>query len=162
MTNLFSLEGKLAVVTGARRGLGLAMAKSLAEAGADIIGVSAQLEPEGSEVQQVVEGLGRKFSAFKCDFSNPTEVDSLANELKNLPIDILVNNAGTIKRAPAVEHSMELWNEVLEVNLNSQFRLTRPIAEAMLKQGKGKIVFTASLLSFQGGINVPSLSLIHI
>jgi 2-deoxy-D-gluconate 3-dehydrogenase len=156
MTNLFSLEGKLAVVTGARRGLGLAMAKSLAVAGADIIGVSAQLEPEGSEVQRVVEGLGRKFSAFNCDFSNPTEVDSLANELKNLPIDILVNNAGTIKRAPAVEHSMELWNEVLEVNLNSQFRLTRPIAEAMLKQGKGKIVFTASLLSFQGGINVPS------
>lgn len=156
MGNKFSLEGKLAVITGARRGLGFAMAQSLAEAGADIIGVSAQLEAEGSEIQRAVEALGRKFQGFQCDFGKPDEVDALALELASLPIDILVNNAGTISRAPAVDHTMEIWNQVIEVNLNSQFRLTRPIAAGMIERGKGKIVFTASLLSFQGGINVPS------
>ncbi|MEY4499893.1 MAG: hypothetical protein RL319_881 [Actinomycetota bacterium] len=156
MKDYFSLKGKLAVVTGARRGIGFGMAKALAEAGADIIAVSAQLESQGSAIQLEIEKLGRKYQGFQCDFSNPADVDRLAKEFAGFEIDILVNNAGMISRAPALEHSMDIWNQVIEVNLNSQFRLTQPIADGMLKRGHGKIIFTASLLSFQGGINVPS------
>lgn len=157
-THPFDLTGKLAVVTGAKRGLGRAMAEALAAAGADIIGVSATLEPEGSEVAQAVESLGRTFSARTVDFSDRAAVGALGAELAALerPIDILVNNAGTIERAPAAEHSDDLWDHVLQVNLSSQFVLSREIGQAMIQRGAGgKIIFTASLLSFQGGINVP-------
>ncbi|RXK49861.1 2-dehydro-3-deoxy-D-gluconate 5-dehydrogenase KduD [Aquirufa rosea] len=154
---MFDLSGKLALVTGCKRGIGKAMALGLAEAGADIIGVSANLELIGSEVEKEVQALGRNFSAYQADFSNR---ESLYQLIKNVSfdfpkIDILVNNAGTILRDPAAEHSDEYWDEVLEVNLTSQFILSREIGRSMLKQGSGKIIFTASLLSFQGGINVP-------
>ena len=152
----FSLHGQLAVVTGARRGIGLAIATALAEAGADIVGVSASLEREGSEVQQAVEGAGRTFSAHRVDFADREAVMSLAAELveSDRPVDILVNNAGTIARAPAVEHSDEAWDHVIEVDLSSQFVLTREVGRRMVERGSGKVIFTASMLSFQGGINV--------
>jgi len=133
------------------------MAIGLAEAGADIIGVSANLELAGSQVSTSVEALGRKFKAYQADFSNRDSLYAFIKQLKaDYPrIDILVNNAGTIKRNPAAEHSDEFWDEVLEVNLSSQFILSREIGSIMLANGGGKIIFTASLLSFQGGINVP-------
>ncbi|MEY3919024.1 MAG: 2-deoxy-D-gluconate 3-dehydrogenase [Bacteroidota bacterium] len=157
MKNAFDLTGKVALVTGCKRGIGMAMALGLAEAGADIIGVSANLELAGSQVSKSVEALGRKFKAYQADFSNRDSLYSFIKQVKvDFPrIDILVNNAGTILRNPAAEHSDEFWDEVLEVNLSSQFILSREIGSTMLAQGSGKIIFTASLLSFQGGINVP-------
>mgnify|MGYP006208082371 CR=1 FL=1 len=157
MKNTFDLTGKIALVTGCKRGIGMAMALGLAEAGADIIGVSANLELSGSQVSKAVEALGRKFKAYQADFSNRDSLYAFIKQLKaDYPrIDILVNNAGTILRNPAAEHSDEFWDEVLEVNLSSQFILSREIGARMITEGSGKIIFTASLLSFQGGINVP-------
>lgn len=153
----FDLKGKTALVTGCKRGIGKAMAIGLAEAGADIIGVSASLEKHGSMVEQEVEGIGRKFKAYTCDFGNRESLYEFIKQVKNdFPkIDILVNNAGTILRAPAVEHSDEYWDKVIEVNQTAQFVLTREIGKEMVARGAGKIVFTASLLTFQGGITVP-------
>lgn len=154
----FDLTGRVAVVTGARRGIGLAMAEALAHAGADVIAVSAHLEPHGSQVQRVVEAAGRAFLGLPVDLSDRDAVTGLVGQLSGLgtPVDILINNAGTISRAPALEHSDGDWDRVLEIDLTSQFRLTRGIASGMVQRGSGKVVFTASLLSFQGGINVPA------
>jgi 2-deoxy-D-gluconate 3-dehydrogenase len=153
----FDLSGKLAVVTGASRGIGLAIATAYAEAGADIVAVSTTLPSADSDVRKAVEGRGRELTAFATDFADHAAVLALADELGSLgrPVDILVNNAGTIARAPAVEHSDELWDRVLQVNLSSQFTLTREVGRRMVDRGAGKVVFTASLLSFQGGITVP-------
>lgn len=153
----FDLSGKTALVTGAKRGIGKAMAEALAEAGADIIAVSATLDPSGSEVGDAVRGLGRNFEAYACDFSNRAAVKAFTSQmnLQHPDIDILVNNAGTIQRTPAAEHPDAMWDEVIEVNLNAQFILTRDIGGKMLERGSGKIIFTASLLTFQGGITVP-------
>ena len=120
---MFDLTGKVALVTGARRGIGLAMAQALAGAGADIIGVSAQLEAEGSEAQMSVESVGRRFTALRADLGDRAAVNDLARHvLRREPaIDILVNNAGTIERAPAVDHDPDTWDRVLEVNLNAPF-----------------------------------------
>jgi 2-dehydro-3-deoxy-D-gluconate 5-dehydrogenase len=153
---LFDLSGKLALVTGARRGIGLAMAVALAEAGADIIGVSAQLEPTGSEVQLRVEAAGRRFSGFQVDFADRAAVAEFATEIEDSAIDILVNNAGSIARSPAVEHDLSTWDTILDINLRSPFLLAQTAARSMITRGGGKIIFTASLLSFQGGILVPS------
>nr|WP_230416555.1 2-dehydro-3-deoxy-D-gluconate 5-dehydrogenase KduD [Micromonospora tarapacensis] len=153
---MFDLSGRTAVVTGARRGIGLAMAEALARAGADIVGVSARLEPSGSEVERRVRVAGRRFTALRADLADRAAVHRLARELNALgPIDILVNNGGTIARAPAADHSDELWDHVMEVNLTSQFVLSREVGREMVARGQGKIIFTASLLSFQGGITVP-------
>lgn len=135
----------------------MAMAIGLAEAGADIIGVSASLELDNSAVQQAVEACGKTFKAYQADFSDRESLyDFIKQLLHDFPrIDILVNNAGTILRDPAADHSDEYWDEVLEVNLSSQFILSREIGRRMLVEGSGKIIFTASLLSFQGGIHVP-------
>ncbi|MCP9211539.1 SDR family oxidoreductase [Streptomyces sp. NEAU-Y11] len=155
--NAFDLTGKLAVVTGARRGIGRAMARALAQAGADIIGVSATLEESVSAVEKDVVTAGRTFEAIRTDFADPEAVRSLGTDLagRERPVDILVNNAGTIRRAPAVEHSDADWELVLQVDLSAQFALTRAIGALMVARGKGKILFVASLLSFQGGITVP-------
>lgn len=133
------------------------MAVGLAEAGADILGVSASLSTSGSEVADAVAGLGRGFSAYQCDFSDREAVRGFAERvLADAPqIDILVNNAGTILRRPAAEHPDADWDKVIEVNLNSQFVLTREIGGRMLERGAGKVIFTASLLTFQGGLTVP-------
>lgn len=155
MSISFDLAGTTAVVTGARRGIGFAMAEGLAAAGADIIGVSATIEPSGSAIADAVHAHGRSFDALAVDFADRDAVIALGDELRHRQVDILVNNAGTIERAPAAEHPLELWDRVVEVNLSSQFVLTQAVAAGMLERGRGKIIFTASLLSFQGGINVP-------
>jgi len=155
--DLFKLDGKTALVTGAKRGIGKAMAVALAEAGADIIGVSKSLEESGSEVEREVTALGRKFRAYACDFANRASVHAFLKDvlIENAVIDILVNNAGTILRKPAAEHPDEMWDEIIETNLNSQFVISREIGKRMIERGAGKIIFTASLLTFQGGITVP-------
>ncbi|MHB8581560.1 MAG: SDR family oxidoreductase, partial [Ignavibacteriaceae bacterium] len=123
----------------------------------DIIGVSSSLELKGSEVETEILNLGRKFKAYQCDFSKREMLYEFIKKVKpeNESIDILVNNAGTVLRKPVEEHPDEYWDKVVEVNLNSQFILTREIGKEMIKRGYGKVVFTASLLSFQGGITVP-------
>jgi len=157
MFEKFNLAGKVALVTGCKRGIGKGIALGLAEAGADIIGVSASLELQGSDVEKEVNALGRNFKAYQCDFANRDALYGFIKEVKSdyPTIDILVNNAGTILRAPATEHGDELWDKVIDVNLNSQFILSREIGKEMVARGAGKIIFTASLLTFQGGITVP-------
>jgi 2-deoxy-D-gluconate 3-dehydrogenase len=153
----FSLKGKTALVTGVKRGIGRGMAEALAEAGADIIGVSASLTPEGSDVGRAITAMGRKFKGYACDFADRAAVKAFTAQVlaENPKIDILINNAGTILRAPAAEHPDEMWDKVIEVNLNAQFIITREIGKTMVERGSGKIIFTASLLTFQGGITVP-------
>jgi 2-deoxy-D-gluconate 3-dehydrogenase len=155
--SLFKLDGKTALVTGCKRGIGKAMALALAEAGADLAGVSKTLELEGSVIEREVTALGRKFKGYSCDFGNRSAVhDFLGRVQADFPvIDILVNNAGTILRKPAAEHPDEYWDEVIETNLNAQFIISREIGKGMVERGAGKIIFTASLLTFQGGITVP-------
>jgi 2-deoxy-D-gluconate 3-dehydrogenase len=155
--DLFRLDGKTALVTGCRRGIGLAMATALAEAGADIIGVSATLEASGSEVERAITAAGRKFRGYAADFSDRLALYAFIKAVRNdhPVIDVLVNNAGTIKRKPAAEHPDEFWDEILEINLSAQFILSRELGRDMVARGSGKIIFTASLLTFQGGINVP-------
>lgn len=155
--DLFDLKGKTALVTGAKRGIGLGIATALAQAGADVIGVSASLESQGSALEKAVTAEGRRCFCYQCDFSSREQVLAFSDKvLKEHPrIDILFNNAGTIKRAPATEHSDDLWDEVIDVNLSSQFVLSREIGRSMVANGSGKIIFTASLLTFQGGITVP-------
>lgn len=157
MKNTFDLRGQTALVTGCKSGIGKAMAIALADAGADIIGVSASLEAKDSEVEQAITAMGRNFSAYNCDFSDREALTAFAKQIKSdgHEPDILVNNAGIIKRAPAAEHEDDIWDEVLEVNLSAQFVLSREIGRDMIKRGHGKIIFTASLLTFQGGITVP-------
>ncbi len=153
----FDLSGKLALVTGCKRGIGKAIAEGLAEAGADIIGVSASLELEGSEVSKAVEATGRRFCAYQADFGNRKSLYAFIEQVKadHPQIDILFNNAGTILRKPAADHPDVYWDQVIEINQNAQFIVTREIGKDMVARGNGKIVFTASLLTFQGGINVP-------
>jgi len=155
---LFDLTGKRAVVTGVRRGIGLAIAEMLAAAGADIVGVSAHLEEGTSNAQRSVESLGRSFEGIRADLSDVTQVHALADRLvqQSQPIDILVNNAGSIVRAAAIEHDDEMWMKTMATNLTAPFILTRDIGRLMVERGAGKVIFTASLLSFQGGILVPS------
>jgi 2-deoxy-D-gluconate 3-dehydrogenase len=156
--DLFRLDGKLALVTGARRGIGRAMAQALAEAGADIIGVSTKMEEAGSELEKDVLAAERKFTGYSCDFSGRAALYQFIAKVKaDFPvIDILVNNAGTTFRRAAVEYPDEYWDKIIEIDLNSQFILSREIGKGMIERGRGKIIFTASLLTFQGGINVPS------
>lgn len=153
----FDLSGKTALVTGCNKGIGKGMALGLAEAGADIIGVSASLELSGSAIEKEVTALGRKFKAYQADFSNRESLYAFIKKVldENTAIDILVNNAGTIMRAPAAEHPDDYWDRVLTINLDSQFIMAREIGKHMLQRGSGKIIFTCSLLTFQGGINVP-------
>jgi 2-deoxy-D-gluconate 3-dehydrogenase len=154
---IFDLSGKIALVTGCNKGIGKAMAIGLAAAGADIIGVSGSIELVGSEVSNSVEALGRKFTAYQADLTNRDSLYAFLIQLKseNLRIDILINNAGMILRKPAAEHPDEYWDKVLSLNLDSPFILAREIGKEMIARGSGKIIFTCSLLSFQGGINVP-------
>jgi 2-deoxy-D-gluconate 3-dehydrogenase len=152
------LDGSTALVTGCSRGIGKRMAVGLAAAGADVIGVSSNLEPSGSDVEKEVLAQGRKFAGYSCDFADRKAVYDFLGRLRaqSPEIDILVNNAGTIRRKPAAEHPDDYWDTVMEVNLDAQFILSREIGKRMLERGRGKIVFIASMLSFQGGINVCS------
>jgi 2-deoxy-D-gluconate 3-dehydrogenase len=153
---LFDLSGMTALVTGCRRGIGRAMALALAQAGADVVGVSATLEP-GSEAEKEITALGRRFSPYRCDVSDRAALYSFIQQVQrdHARIDILVNNAGLILRKPAAEHPDDWWDRVMEANATAGFILAREIGRRMVEQGSGKIIFMASLLSFQGGINVP-------
>lgn len=152
----FNLSGKTALVTGCRRGIGRAAAVALARAGADIVGVSASLDA-GDDVATEIAALGRGFRPYRCDLADRRAVHAVATAVaSDVPtLDVLVLNAGTIERRPAVDHGDELWDRVLEVNLTAQFVLARELGRRMIERGGGKIVFVASMLSFQGGINVP-------
>lgn len=153
---LFDISGKTALVTGCSRGIGESMAIALAEAGADIIGVSGTLK-QGSTAEKEIVKTGRKFYPYAADFSNREALYQAIHRIQqNHPVvDILVNNAGTILRNPAAEHSDDYWDKVIAINLNAQFILAREFGKKMIERNYGKIIFTCSLLSFQGGINVP-------
>ena len=151
----FKLDGKTALVTGSNQGIGQYYALALAQAGADIIGVS--YVDDFAETEKLITGTGRKFTSYVSDFSNRDSLYEFIKKVKaDFPkIDILVNNAGTILRKPISEHPDEYWDKVIEINLNAQFILTREIGKDMAERGYGKVVFIASLLAFQGGITVP-------
>jgi 2-deoxy-D-gluconate 3-dehydrogenase len=153
----FKLDGKVALVTGAGQGLGQAMAIALAEAGADI----ASLDRTGCEgTCESVRALGRKYHETVMDLREASVeslnqvVATLVNELGR--IDILVNNAGTIRRTPAIDFSEQDWDDVLQINLKAAFFLSQAVGRVMMSQGGGKIINTVSMLSFQGGVIVPS------
>ena len=156
MDHIFSLQGKTALVTGCSRGIGKSMAIALAEAGADIIGVSSSLAP-ASEVEREVNVAGREFLPFAADLTDRPALYGLLDRVRGLnrPVDILVNNAGLIRRQPAADHSDDYWDSVLAINLDAPFILARELGKQMLERRSGKIIFTCSLLSFQGGVNVP-------
>lgn len=153
----FRVDNKTALVTGCNKGIGMAIAAALASAGADIIGVSSSMPEKDSDVEKAVIAAGRKFYPYRADFTNRESLYGFLNKvIKDHPaIDILINNAGHILRKPAAEHPDEYWDTIMDINLNSQFIISREIGKQMLQRHYGKIVFTASLLSFQGGINVP-------
>jgi 2-deoxy-D-gluconate 3-dehydrogenase len=115
------------------------------------------LEQFGSEVEKAVKSTGRNFKAYVCNFGNRKALYAFIGKVKtDYPvIDILINNAGTVKRKAAIEHPDDYWDETIEINLSSHFILTREIGKDMVSRGSGKIIFTASMLSFQGGIHVP-------
>ena len=152
--DLFDLSGKTAVVTGCDTGLGQGMAIALAEAGANIIGIS--VVGDANETKTAIEAAGRKFTYHRVDISDREQLYSFINEVTaKEKIDILVNNAGIIMRKPAAEHPDEYWDKVIAINLDAQFILGREFGKHMIGHGSGKIIFTCSLLSFQGGVNVP-------
>jgi len=155
--NAFQLEGKVALVTGASRGLGQGMAVGLAEAGADIAGLDLL---DCGETCRVVEEMGRKFHSIQCDLqqASPEQLAGVVDEVCSAlgRVDILVNNAGIIRRAPIFDFSEENWDDVLQINLKVVFFLSQVAAKKMEAQGGGKIINIASMLSFQGGILVPS------
>lgn len=155
ITELFSLAGRTAVVTGASKGIGLAVASLLARAGADVVGVSTTMPDGDSAARAEVEAAGRTFTPVATDLSDRDAVERLGARLAEQGVDILVNNGGTIRRAPAAEHPDADFDHVLEVNLRSAWVLSREVGRSMLERGRGKIVNTASMLSFQGGVNVP-------
>src|SRR5882724_8088415 len=153
LTKLFSLDGRTALVTGARTGLGRAVAVALAGAGADVVLVGHG--GDFSPVQEEVEAHGRTAYVAEVDLSVPQQVADKARQiLANHQIDILVNNAGIIRRGEAVEHSLADWRDVLAVNLDSVFELTKTVGAPMVRRNAGKVINIASLLSFQGGIRV--------
>ncbi|MFC3550553.1 2-dehydro-3-deoxy-D-gluconate 5-dehydrogenase KduD [Lysobacter cavernae] len=155
MANPFSLEGKVALVTGANTGLGQGIALALAQAGADIAG--AGIVP-ADETAQKVRALGRRFVDIEANLSSVEPVERIVREtVAGLGgLDILVNNAGLIRRADAVEFSEKDWDDVMNVNIKGAFFMSQAAGKHMLAQGRGKIINIASMLSFQGGIRVPS------
>jgi len=156
MLERFSLKGKTAFITGSSRGLGAGMAKALAEAGANVAIHGSRAVPEST--QKMLSNVGANQVSLVGDVSDAAVCARLIDEVVSHfgRIDILVNNAGTIRRAPAVEHSDEDWQTVIDTNLTSVFRLTKHAGRHMLAQGSGKVINIASLLTFQGGITVPS------
>jgi 2-dehydro-3-deoxy-D-gluconate 5-dehydrogenase len=157
MTDAFSLNGKNALVTGSRRGLGAAMALGLAEAGASVM-VHGSKAPGLDAVADAIRAKGVKAASFAADLSDirgPQDlIDATIRQFGS--IDILINNAGIVRRAPAEDYSLGDWNDVLQVQLTAVFQLSQLAGRHMLARGRGKIINIASLLSFQGGILVPA------
>jgi 2-dehydro-3-deoxy-D-gluconate 5-dehydrogenase len=154
----FDLTGRTALVTGASRGIGRAACLALAAAGADVIGASLRMTESSADLAAEVSGLGRKFEAWNVDMSDRADVARFAGAVleSGRVVDILVNNAGIIRRAPAVAHSAQDWDEVLSTDLSGPFFLAQEFGRRMVERRSGRLIFTASLLSFQGGINVVS------
>ncbi|MEK5059297.1 2-dehydro-3-deoxy-D-gluconate 5-dehydrogenase KduD [Paenibacillus shunpengii] len=152
--NYFDLSGKVALVTGTSGGLGQGMAIGLAEAGADIIAVSHSMP---TETVQAIEQLGRKALGIQADLSKEEELSSIFEQALQFQgrIDVLVNNAGIIRRTPAADHGASDWHDVIDLNLNTVFFLSQLAGRHMIERGSGKIISIASMLSYQGGINVP-------
>ena len=154
--DLFRLDQRVALVTGASRGLGQGMALGLAQAGADIACVSRS--GDDAAIRQQVEALGRRFVGYKIDLANAAErvglVDKVVADLGR--IDILVNNAGSGTRFPPEEYPMSDWRELLEVHLNAAFELSQQAAGPMLSRGRGKIINIGSVMSYEGGLNIPA------
>lgn len=153
---LFSLTGRRALVTGASRGLGRAMAEALAAAGADVVCAASRAGGARATVE-AVRALGREAAEVVADLGNHDAVRRMADQVDALgPIHVLVNNAGTIRRHPAADYPLEEWDVVLRTNLDSAFLLSQHFGRAMIDRGSGKIVNVASLLAFSGGITVPA------
>jgi len=155
--DMFSLHGKVALVTGAGRGLGQGFALAFAEAGADV----ALLDRTGAaETAEQVRAMGRRALSIECDLGTATveDLDALVHRVSDElgSLDVLVNNAGIIRRHPAIDFSEEDWDDVLQINLKAVFFLSRAAGQVMKEQGRGKIINVASMLSFQGGILIPS------
>lgn len=153
--DFFKLDGKVAIVTGGNTGLGMAYVEALAAAGADVLVTTFDNNTE--EVKNIVESLGRKIVFVQGDLTKKETRDKVVSTcLEEFgKIDILVNNAGTIRRAPLLEYKDEDWQAVVDINLNSVYYLSQAVAKVMAKQGYGKIINIASMLSFQGGKFVP-------
>lgn len=152
--NLFDLTGKRALVTGASGGLGQAIAIGLAEAGADIIAVSSS---ESRETVDKIRALGREAQFIAADLGKEELLEGVVTEAIGLfgGIDILINNAGIIRRTPAADHKRQDWHDVMALNLDAVFFLCQLAGNHMLERGSGKIINIASMLTFQGGVNVP-------
>ena len=156
MLDLFNLDGKVAIVTGASRGLGQQMCAALAYAGANIVGVS---QGSMSETQKLVEKENKKFIEVKADLTSVEKIDEIINTaITNFgSIDILVNNAGMIRREDAINYSEKDWDDTINLNLRTLFFLSQAVSKQFIKQNSGgKIINIASMLSFQGGIRVPA------
>jgi 2-deoxy-D-gluconate 3-dehydrogenase len=153
----FRLDGKVAMVTGASRGLGQAMAIGLAEAGADIVALSTNQKNLQATVESISQ-VGRKILPLQCDVADFAQIQSTVQKTMDEfgAIDILVNNAGIIRRSPAESYSDEDWMAVIQTNLNAVFHFCREVGKIMIGRRKGKIINIASLLSFSGGITVPA------
>jgi 2-dehydro-3-deoxy-D-gluconate 5-dehydrogenase len=152
---LFDVRGKTALVTGARKGIGFAIASALAEHGASLIVVSSQ-QTDNDELSKVAAKNGVTYTTFACDFRSRQDTLDLIEKVKDMKIDILINNAGLANRAEALDHNDDLWDQTIEIDLTAPFILSREIGKGMAQRGYGKIIFIASMWTFLGGKNVIS------
>ena len=151
----FSLTGKTALVTGASKGIGASIAIAMAQAGADVVLVGRS-QDSLSATRTAIENLGRSTETLIADVESRDQIAAAFKSVEQLNVEIVVNNAGSISRAPAIETSLEDWDRIIDTNLNSVFQISQLCAKSMLARGHGRIINIASLLSFQGGINVPA------
>lgn len=151
----FSLHGKKALVTGASKGIGASIAIAMAQAGADVVLVGRS-QDSLSATRDTIENLGRTTESLIADVQSRAQISTAFTNIDELNVEIVVNNAGSISRSPAIETSLEDWDQIIETNLNSVFQISQLCAKSMLVKGHGRIINIASLLSFQGGINVPA------
>ena len=149
------MRGKTALVTGARKGIGFAIASALAEHGASLIVVSSQ-QTDNDELSKVAAKNGVTYTTFTCDFRSRQDTLDLIEKVKDIKIDILINNAGLANRAEALDHNDDLWDQTIEIDLTAPFILSREIGKGMAQRGYGKIIFIASMWTFLGGKNVIS------
>jgi 2-deoxy-D-gluconate 3-dehydrogenase len=151
----FSLTGKKALVTGASKGIGASIAIAMAQAGANVVLVGRS-QDSLSATRAAIENLGRSTETLIADVESRDQIAAAFKSIEQLNVEIVVNNAGSISRAPAIETSLEDWDRIIDTNLNSVFQISQLCAKSMLAKGHGRIINIASLLSFQGGINVPA------